>query len=251
MPTPSPARPPLPQEQALRKAAELQQQAREGLEGARKVAADLKRGDAQAASAWARRWLRAARAGAGARATAALPADKQALRPPPLSVLTAPLPRRPPPEQCRHLACPHVHRSLHGAFVGETARAVPCSGRRSCWAASGARAPAASHSLDTHLSTPAHPDQVCIYFFNSVYDRYASWRQLAPPADASADGAGGLHNLRPPAGFPTLSVALLLPCAVFTALGVKALYSSAGAPLPTPMAPLYPGALPACLAGQE
>lgn len=68
-----------------------------------------------------------------------------------------------------------------------------------------------------------------------MYDRYDSWRQLAPPsasaADAAGVGRGGLHNLHPPAGFPTLSVALLLPCAVLTALGVKTLYSSAGAPL--------------------
>lgn len=61
LPRPCPPRLPLPQEQALRRAAELQQQAREGLEGARKVAADLKRGDAQAAGG-GRNWLPRARA---------------------------------------------------------------------------------------------------------------------------------------------------------------------------------------------
>ncbi len=147
------------QEQALRKAAELQHQAaksaKEGLAGARLVAADIARGDAKSAGGRVGGWAHRATTSAGmlyvARLLVSMGRGKGADK---LS---------------------HGHRhALTWASMG--------LGRRGNSRASGA----------AHPGAPCHPrpcthrclvatHQVCLYFVNGVYDKLDTWQFMRQP----------------------------------------------------------------------
>ncbi|EFN56472.1 hypothetical protein CHLNCDRAFT_145146 [Chlorella variabilis] len=127
-------------EQALKKAADLQQKAsqsaKEGVEGARLVVADLARGDAKQA---------------GTRVGAA------------------------------------VERAGDSAFLMGISRLM-----------------------------------ICMYFINTVYDRYGSYQFTQQPEVLERAKRWPQHY--PVISFPYLSVGMLLPCAVLAALGIKVLF---------------------------
>ncbi|KAL4436580.1 hypothetical protein ABPG75_003719 [Micractinium tetrahymenae] len=126
-------------EQALRRAADLQQQAaksaKEGLAGARLVAADIARGDAKRAGGRVGGW---------------------------------------------------AHRASTSAGMLYVARLL-----------------------------------VCLYFLNGIYDKLDSWQFMRQPEVVARAQRWPQHF--PRVGFPFFSVAVLLPCAVLAALGVRVL----------------------------